>query len=101
MVEKYDRGWILEKFEEARPNARYTDFTLHNCFCIDGNAYYCHNFHPTDLAVYPGGTGAFTSGSWHSMEYKQVAIDGSSNAQFSITINNIEIFSKAGFQPND
>ena len=21
----YDRGWILEKFEEARPNARYTE----------------------------------------------------------------------------
>ena len=31
MVEKYDRGWILEKFEEARPNPNY-NILVRNCY---------------------------------------------------------------------
>ena len=40
----------------------------------------------------------FTSGTWHRMEYKQVAIPGSTNAKYSITINDVEVWSKASFQ---
>ena len=77
----------------------YSDFTLHNCFCIDGNQNYCHDFLPTDLSIWPGGQGAFNLGAWHRMEYKQVAISGSSNAQYSITINDIEVWTKENSSP--
>ena len=79
----------------------YSDFTLHNCFCIDGNQNYCHDFKPTDLSIWPGGQGAFTFGTWHRMEYKQVAISGSSNAQYSITINDIEVWTKENSTPRE
>ena len=37
-------------------------------------------------------------GTWHQIEYKQIAIPGSSNAQFSISFNNVEIFTKDSFE---
>ena len=78
----------------------YSDFTLHSCFCIDGIVY-CHDFLPTDLSIWPGGQGAFNLGTWHRMEYKQVAISGSSNAQYSITINDIEVWTKENSTPRE
>ena len=79
----------------------YSDFTIHTCFCIDGNQNYCHNFLPTDLSIWPGGQEAFNSGTWHRMEYKQIAIMGTSNAQFSITINDIEVWTKENSSPQE
>ena len=35
------------------------------------------------------------------MEYKQVAISGSSNAQYSITINDIEVWTKENSTPRE
>ena len=37
-------------------------------------------------------------GTWHQIEYKQIAIPGSSNAQFSISFNNVEIFTQESFE---
>ena len=37
-------------------------------------------------------------GTWHQMEYRQIAIPGSSNAQFSMRFNNVEIFTKESFE---
>ena len=70
---------------------------LHNVFCIDGNESY-FEFNPSDASVWPGGQAAFTSGSWHRMEYKQVGIPGSTNTKYSITVNDIEVFNKASLQ---
>ena len=78
--------------------SRFSDFVLHNVFCIDESVLYATNFNPSDTSVWPDGPTAFTSGSWHRMEYKQVGIPGSTNAQYSITINDIEIFTKSSFQ---
>ena len=79
----------------------YSDFTLHNCFCIDGNQSYCFDFLPTDISIWPGGQGAFNLGTWHRMEYKQVVITGASNAQYSITINDIEVWTKENSTPRE
>ena len=35
------------------------------------------------------------------MEYKQIAIMGTSNAQFSITINDIEVWTKENSSPQE
>ena len=70
---------------------------LHNVFCIDGDQNY-FDFNPSDTSVWPGGKSAFTSASWHRMEYKQVGIPGSTKTKYSITVNDIEIFTKASFR---
>ena len=37
-------------------------------------------------------------GTWHQIEYRQIAIPGSPNAQFSIRFNNMEVFTKESFE---
>ena len=75
-----------------------TDFSILSSFCINGNRDYYDTFRPSTSPVWSGGAEAFTSGTWHRMEYKQVAIPGSSNAQFSVTINDIEIWTQEIFK---
>ena len=41
---------------------------------------------------------AFTSGSWHKMEYMQTAIPGQSHARYSVSINGTQVFTQVHFQ---
>ena len=78
-----------------------TDFSLTNFLCIGGNSNFEWLFEPSSMDNH---LRTFTSGTWHRMEYKQVAIPGataweqSSAAKYSITINDFEVWSKASFQ---
>ena len=82
------------RFPAVMIGATSTDFALGNFFCIDGQHDVQFAFEPSSYTSWM----TFSSGSWHRMEYKQVAIPGSTNAKYSITINDVEVWSKASFQ---
>lgn len=90
-----------------------TNLKICNCFYVNGNPNSFFNFEPSDkekgasqrvdkvqqfLSDQHPSKDAFTSGSWHKMEYMQTVIPGQSHARYSVSINGTQVFTQARFQ---